>query len=57
MRGICHKWAPVVCLLCVALCLQMMNNMGGEDGMPDLDGVDDVSLNQLFSIKQAFGNY
>lgn len=24
--------------------LQMMNNMGGEDDLPDLDGADDVRI-------------
>lgn len=28
----------------VGVILQMMNNMGGEDDLPDLDGADDVRI-------------
>lgn len=28
---------------CFVFFLKMMNNMGGEDDLPDVDGADDVS--------------
>lgn len=31
-----------IILVCVYLILKMMNNMGGEDDLPDVDGADDV---------------
>lgn len=39
--------------------LQMMNNMGGEDDLPDLDGADDVSFFSPFCLlsKHFFGLY
>lgn len=39
MTGACQYLALPVLLL-----LQMMNNMGGEDDLPDLDGADDVRI-------------
>lgn len=33
----------------VGVILQMMNNMGGEDDLPDLDGADDVRIFFFFS--------
>lgn len=36
------RWHLNDVALIANLILQMMNNMGGEDDLPDLDGADDV---------------